>query len=138
MIQFGDTWSKSNLTWGSSSPFLCVKASGGFTLDCNLCCSSPYPSLFMRPQTQRVGLLVNLWCDKACNLIVAPFPLCSQTFTPLCQRTTFHGCTIPSDSPGRRLKKKKKIRAEGQCAVILWVLRLIRVCVRLKGVKADR
>lgn len=66
--------------------------------------SPPYPSHFMCSRIQRVSLPVNLRCDKACNLIVALFSLCSRQFTPLCQRTVFHGRTIPPDPPGRPKK----------------------------------
>lgn len=66
--------------------------------------SSLYPSHFMCSHIQRVSLLVNLRCDKACNLIVALFPLWHRGVNVRAQRTTFHGRTIPSDPPGRRKK----------------------------------
>lgn len=103
----GQVWSKYNVTSGSSSPFLCVKAWGGDLRQIATSVaffSSLHPSHFARSQIQRVGLPVNLRCDKACNLIVALSPPLLPTIYSLCQRTTFHGRTIPSDPPGRRKK----------------------------------
>lgn len=65
-----------------------VQALGGFALDCDL---GSFPQTPLRTRAtshalkyRRVTLPVNLWCDKACNLIVALFPpFCSRAFTPL-------------------------------------------------------
>lgn len=74
------------MTRGSISPFLCVKASGiyvGLQPLFLSSASSIYPSYFMCSQIQRVSLPVNLRCDKACNLIVALFPLLTNIYSPV-------------------------------------------------------
>lgn len=80
----GHVWSKSDVTRGIT-PYLCVESSGDLRWTAFL---------------QWAGFLVNLRRDEARNLLRR----CSWTFTPVCQRTTLLGRTIPSNPPGRRKK----------------------------------
>lgn len=97
-----------------SSPFLSfhVKSSGGFVPDCNLSRLPRTRSHFMCSQTQRVSLLVNLQCDKACNLIVALFPLSLPNIYSQCARgghsTAVQSHPIPPWEEKDRLRLKDK------------------------------
>lgn len=80
-----------------------------------------------------VGLKVNLWCDKACNHICAPFPFYVRTFTLQSQRSTFQGRTISSRTPPGGVRE---VNAEGQCSGLCFIQVCVFVCV-LDGINEN-